>query len=214
MTEIAAILRIPKWSIENHLHQLGLCLGSAYIKQKNLFFSNLISTCSSLLKCNKNVPFLKQTVIGDEKCILYNNVERKGSWVNWNEPPPTTPKAVCIQRMWGCIYGEIRRESSIISSLQKTRLLNSSKYPSQLDQLKAALNEKHLELVNRKFHNLPPGQHKTACIFEDQAKTVIAWLGRSDSSPTFTRHCTFGFPFISVFTKFSKWEKFQFSGRL
>ena len=52
--------------------------------------------------------------------------------------------------MWGCIYGEIRREFSIMSSLQKTRLLNSSKYPSRLDQLKAALNKKHLELVNRK----------------------------------------------------------------
>ena len=116
-------------------------------KAKNLYH---ISTWNSLLKCNKNVPFLKQTVIGDEKCILYNNVERKGSWGNWNEPPPTTPKAVCIQRMWGCIYGEIRRESSIISSLQKTRLLNSSKYPSQLDQLKAALNQKHLKFVNRK----------------------------------------------------------------
>ena len=29
-------------------------------------------------------------------------------------------------------------------------MINSNKYCSQLDQLKAALNEKHLELVNRK----------------------------------------------------------------
>ena len=142
--------------------------------------------------------------------IMWNGRDRGSSKMNHHQPHQMP---VFTQRRF-CIYGEIRRESSIISSLQKTRLLNSSKYPSQLDQLKAALNEKHLELVNRKFHNLPPGQHKTACIFEDQAKTVIAWLGRSDSSPTFTRHCTFGFPFISVFTKFSKWEKFQFSGRL
>ena len=29
----------------------------------------------------------------DEKWILYNNVEWKRSWVEWNEPLPTTPKA-------------------------------------------------------------------------------------------------------------------------
>ena len=36
--------------------------------------------------------------------------------------------------------------------------------------------------------------------FDDQAKTVTAWLGSSDSSTGFTRHCTFRFPFILVFT--------------
>ena len=36
-----------------------------------------IFTCDSLLRRNENVPFLKQTVSGDEKWILYNNVEQK-----------------------------------------------------------------------------------------------------------------------------------------
>ena len=35
--------------------------------------------------------------------------------------------------------------------------------------------------------------------FDDQVKTVIAWLGSSDSSTMFTIHCTFRFPCISVF---------------
>ena len=36
-----------------------------------------IFTCDSLLRRNENVPFLKQIVSGDEKWILYNNMEQK-----------------------------------------------------------------------------------------------------------------------------------------
>ena len=48
------------------------------LSEKNLL--DPISTCDSLLKRHENVPFLKQIVKGDENWILYNNVERKGSW--------------------------------------------------------------------------------------------------------------------------------------
>ena len=92
---------------------------------------------------------------GDEKWILYYNVEGKRLWGKLNEPPPTTPKAglhpkkvmVCIR--WdrkGVLYYEL---------LPENQTINSNKYCSQLDQLKAALNEKCPELVNRKriiFH--------------------------------------------------------------
>ena len=92
---------------------------------------------------------------GDEKWILYNNVEWKRSWGKRNEPPPTTPKAglhpkkVMLYTWWdwkGVLYYELLLENQTI---------NSSKYCSQLDQLKAALDEKCPELVNRKhiiFH--------------------------------------------------------------
>ena len=111
--------------------------------------------CDSLLKRNGNVPILKQIVTGYEKWILYNNVGRKRSWGKRNEPPPTTPKAglhpkkvmLCIWWDWkGVLYYEL---------LPENQMVNSNKYCSQLDQLKAALNEKHPELVNRKciiFH--------------------------------------------------------------
>ena len=36
-----------------------------------------IFTCDSLLRRNENVPFLKLIVSGDEKWILYNNMEQK-----------------------------------------------------------------------------------------------------------------------------------------
>ena len=80
---IANILKISKSSIENHLHQLGNVHHFDVWVPHKLNGKNLldhISTWDSLLKCNENVPFLKQIVMGDEKWILYNNVERKGSW--------------------------------------------------------------------------------------------------------------------------------------
>ena len=96
MWEIADILKISKSSIENHLHQLGYVNCFDVCFPHNLSEMNLldhISLCDSLLKHNENVPFLKQIVMGDEKWILYNNVEQKRSWGKRNEPPPITPKA-------------------------------------------------------------------------------------------------------------------------
>ena len=81
--EIANILKMSKSSVENHLHQLGYvnCFDvwvPHNLSEKNLLDS--VSTCDSLLKRNENVPFLKQIVTGDEKWILYNNVEQKRLW--------------------------------------------------------------------------------------------------------------------------------------
>lgn len=78
--EIADILKVSKSSVENHLHQLGYVNRFGVWVPRTLSEKNLldrISTCDSLLKRNENVPFLKQIVTGDEKWILYNNVEWK-----------------------------------------------------------------------------------------------------------------------------------------
>ena len=83
MREIANTLKISKSSVENHLHQLGYVNRSDVWLPRKLSKKNLldhISTYDSLLKRNKNVLFSKQIVTGDEKWILYNNVERKRSW--------------------------------------------------------------------------------------------------------------------------------------
>ena len=93
--------------------------------------------------------------MGNEKWILYNNVEQRRLWDKQNEPPPTAPKAslhpkkimLCVWWEWkGVICYEI---------LPENQTINSNKYCSQLDQLKAALDKKCPELVNRKckiFH--------------------------------------------------------------
>ena len=80
---IADILKISKSSVENNLHQFGYvnCFDvwvPHKLSKKNLL--DHISPCNSLLKRNENIiPFLKQIVMGNEKCILYNNVEWKRS---------------------------------------------------------------------------------------------------------------------------------------
>ena len=124
--EVANILRISKSSTEDHLHQLGHgnCFGvwsPHKLSEETLL--DCISACDCLLKHNENIPFLKQTVTDDEKWTLYNNVEWKRSWGKRNKPSPTIPKADLHPRRWFCIYGEIGRESSIMSSFWKTRQL-------------------------------------------------------------------------------------------
>ena len=89
--------------------------------------------------------------MSNEKWILYYNVEQKRSWDKRREPSPTTPKPslhpkkamLCIWWNWkGVLYYELLLESQRI---------NSNRYCSQLDQLKAVLNEKCTQLVNRKY---------------------------------------------------------------
>ena len=67
---------------------------------------------------------------------------------------------LCIWWDWkGVIYYELFPENQRI---------NSNRYCSQLDQLKAALNEKHPKLVNRKriiFH-------------QDNARPHVSWMTR------------------------------------
>ena len=64
------ILRISKSDIENHLYQLGYVnhfdvWAPHKFSERNLLDD--ISACDSLLKCNENVPFLKQTVMDNER---------------------------------------------------------------------------------------------------------------------------------------------------
>ena len=49
-------------------------------KKKPKTILDHISKCDCILEHNENFPFLKQIVTGDEKVVLYNNVEWKRSW--------------------------------------------------------------------------------------------------------------------------------------
>ena len=100
--------------------------------------------------------------MGNEKGILYNNVEWKRLWGKQNETLPTTPKAglhpkkVKLCRWWdwkGVLYYEL---------LPENQTTNFNKYCSQWDQLKDALDKKCPELVNRKriiFHQYNARPH-------------------------------------------------------
>lgn len=150
--EIAVIVNVSQKTISNHLLKMGYV--SRYdiwvphhLNEKSLI--DRISICSSLLKRNQESPFLKRIITGDEKWILYNNVQRKRSWGKPGEQPPTTavkkfhPKKVmlCIWWDWkGIIYYELIKQNETIDSI---------KYCAQLDRLKAAIDEKRPRLSNK-----------------------------------------------------------------
>ena len=61
------------------------------------------------------------------------------------------------------------KESSLNELLLENQTINSNKYCSQLDLLKAALDEKHLELVSRKhiiFHQDNTRLHVSLMIWQ------------------------------------------------
>ena len=88
-----------------------------------------------------------------------------------NEPPPIIPKAglhpkkvLCIWWDWkGVLYYEI---------LLENKTINSNKYWSQLNQLKAALNQKRPELVNRKCINLHQDNARLHVYFKTRQKLL------------------------------------------
>ena len=88
--EIANILQISKSSVENHLHQLGYVHHFDVwvphkLSEKHLL--DCISACDSLLKCNENVPFLKQIEIKSGYCaIMWNGRDRGASEMNHHQP--------------------------------------------------------------------------------------------------------------------------------
>jgi histone-lysine N-methyltransferase SETMAR len=87
---------------------------------------------------------------------VYNNVERKRSWGRQDERPLSIPKAelhqkkamLCFWWDWkGILYYDL---------LRRNQTINTDVYCSQLDRLKAAIDQKRPELVNRKgvvFHH-------------------------------------------------------------
>ena len=82
--EITNTLKISKSNVYNHLHQLG------YVNCFDVWVPHKLSEKKkplltifprySLIKHNENVLLLKQMVTGNEKWILYINVEWKRLW--------------------------------------------------------------------------------------------------------------------------------------
>lgn len=151
--ELAEMLNIPKTTIHEHLLKLDYVNRLDIWVPHDLTEKNLmarINICDSLYKRNEVTPFLKQVVTGDEKWIIYNNVQRKRFWGKRNESPLTTPKAgrhskkvmLCVWWDWqGVLYYEL---------LPSNQTINSEKYRLQLDELKKQIERKRPALANRK----------------------------------------------------------------
>nr|XP_033203677.1 histone-lysine N-methyltransferase SETMAR-like [Bombus vancouverensis nearcticus] len=80
--EIAEKLNVSHTCIEKKLKQLGYMkkLGLWVPHQlKEIHLTQRISICDSLLERNEIDPFLKRLITGDQKWIVYNNVNGKRS---------------------------------------------------------------------------------------------------------------------------------------
>lgn len=157
--EIANSLNISQPTVVRRLKKIG------YVSRLNVWVPHVlteeqltkrISFCDMLKKRNEIDPFLSRIVTGDEKWVLYENVDRQRSWGPRGEPPPTTPKAglhprkVLLSIWWdrkGVIYYEL---------LPEGKTIDSKVYCQQLTKLNLAIKNKRPELANRRgvmFHH-------------------------------------------------------------
>lgn len=155
--EIAERLNIDRSTAFRHLKKLGYSLKLDVWVPHNLTERNKmdrVSTANSLLGRLKTDPFLDRLVTGDEIWIQYNNAERKRTWRQKNECDQAktglqSQKAM-LSVWWDCkgvIFYELLSVGEIVTS---------DKYCQQLDNLKAAIEEKRSVLAKRKdvvFHH-------------------------------------------------------------
>ncbi|KAF7381282.1 hypothetical protein HZH68_016157 [Vespula germanica] len=127
--KFAEELNVSHTCIQKKLKQLG------YVKKLDLWVPHqlkeihsmqLISICDSLLKRNEIDPFLKRQITGNDKWIVYNNLNRRRSW-----------------------FGGIIKKFCTLNFYQETKI-NLNVYVQQLDKLSEAVQEKRPELENRK----------------------------------------------------------------
>ena len=137
---------------------------------------------------------------GDEKWILYNNVQWKILWYKWKETPPTTLKVslhpkkmiLCIWWDWkGVLYYELLLENE----------MTNSKYCSQLDQLKAALDKKRPELINRKCIIFHPDNAILPVSWK-----VKVWVSLSCSTLSNPMHCSPPSSTVHGFSRQEHWS--------
>ncbi|CAK9832788.1 Histone-lysine N-methyltransferase SETMAR [Anthophora retusa] len=157
--DIAEKFNVLHTCIEKKLKMLG------YVKKldlwiphqlKEIHLTQRISICDSLLKRNEIDPFLKSLIIGDEKWIVYNNVNRKRSWVMQDEPAQTTSKAeIHLKKIMLSVWWDYK-ETLYFELMPQNQTINSNVYVQQLAKLNDAIQEKRPVLSNRKgvvFHH-------------------------------------------------------------
>jgi [histone H3]-lysine36 N-dimethyltransferase SETMAR len=95
-------------------------------------------------------PFLDRIVTGDEKWILYDNVQRKRQWVDVGDTAePTSKQGLHPRKVMLCIWWD-RKGVVYRELLPPGQTITGDVYATQLDNLSAALASKRPGLVNRK----------------------------------------------------------------
>lgn len=156
--ELEEICQCDHSTIVRHLHKLGKVnkLGKWVPHELNQAQKDArVSICTSLLLKNDTEPFLKQIVTGDEKWVLYVNIQRKGQWLDPSQKPLPVPKPdlhpkKILLSIWWDYQGVIHFEL-----LEQGKTINTKVYCEQLTRLEAAIKQKRPALANRKgivFH--------------------------------------------------------------
>lgn len=157
--EVASELNVNKSTAFRRLKKVGYTLKLDTWVPHQLSEKNKVdrmSTAISLLRRIKNEPFLDRLVTGDEKWILYNNVQRKRTWKQAHEgAEPMSKGGLHPMKVLLCIWWDIRGVI-YFELLPAGETITANKYCQQLVELKKAIDEKRPILANRKgvlFHH-------------------------------------------------------------
>ena len=80
------------------------------------------STCATLLERQQQGDFLLSIITGDEKWIMFDNPDKKKSWLCPGEIPEPQPMPEVHQKKLCFVFGGIWKESSITSFWSRTKL--------------------------------------------------------------------------------------------
>lgn len=151
--ELAQQFNTTHTTIISCLHELGKIskLGSWVPHDLNDAKKNQrLTICTSLLSRNTKEPFLERIVTGDEKWVLYNNIQRKRQWLSRKEKPLPVPKdGLHPKKIMLCLWWDMRGLIHY-EMLNHNQTVTAEKYSSQLEDLKNALSRKRPSLLNRK----------------------------------------------------------------
>ncbi|XP_014611211.1 PREDICTED: histone-lysine N-methyltransferase SETMAR-like [Polistes canadensis] len=125
--EIAEKVNVSHTTIENHLKRFRLVKKlDIWVPHdlKEIHLTQRINVCDLLLRRNEFDPFLKRIITGDEKLIVYHNVNRKRSWCTLNESSQATSKAQrSKKRKFFCQFGGMGKVRCFLSCFQGTKPL-------------------------------------------------------------------------------------------
>jgi histone-lysine N-methyltransferase SETMAR len=101
-----------------------------------------VQACQHLMSLHRNFKWLDNLITGDEKWVLYVNVERKHQWLKPGQKPIPTPKAgLHPQKRMLCVWWDI--EGVIYwELLPEKATINATRYRAQLHKLAAEVQKR------------------------------------------------------------------------
>ena len=169
--ELAQKLNSTHSTVHRHLRRLGKVSKLGKWVPHVLSPDNLrdrVNICASLHSRERQAPFLNRLITGDEKWVLYHNVQRRRQWVSAGEPAiPQARRGLHPRKVLLCIWWDILGVV-YFELLQPNQTITAEVYCRQLQSLSAALQEKRPSLANRKgvvFHqdNARPHTARITC---------------------------------------------------